>query len=53
MAVPLFGTPAFAALQYFGSYWSNNGHWPTLTLSGSTAIDPKRTLLARRATKRS
>jgi len=25
-------------------YWSNNGHWPALTLSGSAANDPKRTL---------
>ena len=22
-----------------GRYWSNNGHWPALTLSGSAVID--------------
>ena len=28
----------------FVRYWSNNGHWPTLALSGLSANDPKRTI---------
>jgi hypothetical protein len=31
---------AFAALQFFGSYRTNNGHHRTLVRHGSVAIDP-------------
>ena len=31
---------AFAALQFFGSYRTNNGHHRTLVRRGSVAIDP-------------
>ena len=34
---------AFAALQFFGSYRTNNGHHRTLVRRGSVAIDPLRT----------
>ena len=34
---------AFAALQQFGRYWTNNGQRSARTLTGSAAIDPKRT----------
>ena len=30
----------FAALQFFGSYRTNNGHHRTLVRRGSVAIDP-------------
>ena len=32
---------AFAALQFFGSYRTNNGHHRTLVRRGSVAIDPQ------------
>ena len=32
---------AFAALQFFGSYRTNNGHHRTLVRRGSVAIGPK------------
>jgi hypothetical protein len=32
---------AFAALQFFGSDRTNNGHHGTLVRRGSVAIDPK------------
>src|SRR3954469_10216716 len=32
---------AFAALQFFGSYRTNNGHYRTLVRRGSVAIDPE------------
>jgi hypothetical protein len=32
---------AFAALQFFGSYRTNNGHHRTLVRRRSVAIDPK------------
>ena len=35
---------AFAALQFFGSYRTNNGHHRTLVRRGSVAIDPKAAL---------
>jgi hypothetical protein len=38
---------AFVAPHHLGRYWTNSGHWPALTLSGSAAIDPKRTLGSR------
>jgi hypothetical protein len=38
---------SFAAPQYFGSYWRHSGHWPTLALIASVAIDPTATLQSR------
>ena len=35
---------AFAALQFFGSYRTNNGHHRTLVRRGSVAIDPQQTI---------
>jgi hypothetical protein len=35
---------AFAALQKFGRYWTNNGQILILGGDGCDAIDPKRTL---------
>jgi hypothetical protein len=37
---------SFYCAAKFGRYWSNNGHGPALTLSGSAAIDPKPTFKA-------
>jgi hypothetical protein len=34
---------AFAAVQFFGSYRTNNGHHRTLSRRGSVAIDPEPT----------
>jgi hypothetical protein len=35
---------SFLALQYFGSYWSNSGHWSARALNGLVANDPTATL---------
>jgi hypothetical protein len=38
---------AFAALQTFVGYWTNNGQKAAQRLNGSAAIDPSATLVVR------